>query len=338
MLLALLFCVSQSTLWQVGIHGGLAIPTEFFVEVNGVPHKAVAEFATPGGLSFVERWRETLGANPEPIQWEAADLAKLARDRYLADSGVGQLYIGATADVKTYIEREPLCEIGGFILLKCTWFAESEVIGLCHFRRTWCNHIVVDYLAKHPLTLGSKRQDQHKVKGIGPALLSFLCQIAVEHSCPLLWGEATQISWEFYVKQFSLREVKDLFVVSTEAIAKCAEGKLEWKKEIGVNKINMEAVQELYEAEEKNPPLVGNRSLMVGPRRQLINHFYDLSRSLQDEVAQAVGLLQEGDHDILEDDWCRILFQRAFQEGKLRELWTEVEKRHEFGEPDKNPF
>lgn len=68
MLLALLFCVSQSTLWQVGIHGGLAISTEFFVGVNKVPHKAVVEFVTFGDLSFVERWRESLGRNPEPIQ------------------------------------------------------------------------------------------------------------------------------------------------------------------------------------------------------------------------------------------------------------------------------
>lgn len=318
----------------------MAIPTEFFVGVNKVPHKAVVEFATFGDLSFVERWREALGTNPEPRQREGADLAKLAKERYVADSDVGQLYISDIAEVKSHIEREPECEIGGFILLKCDWFSESNVIGLCHFRRTWCNNIVVDYLAKHPLTLGREREERHKVGGIGPALLCFVCRIALQHSCSLLWGEATSISHMFYEDFFSLGEgkVKDLFTVSPEQIAKGAERKLDWQSESKVNKMNMEAVQELYKVEEEHPPLIGNRAVMTGSRRQLINHFYDLSRSVQDEVAEALGLLEQGDNDILEDEWCRVLFQRALQKGKLRELWAEVEKRHEFGEPENNPF
>jgi hypothetical protein len=300
----------------------------------------VVQFATFCDLSFVERWRETLGTNPEPRQREAADLAKLAKDRYLADTAVGQTYIYDTAEVKGHIEREPECEIGGFILLKCDWFSEANVIGLCHFRRTWCNHISVDYLAKHPLTLGTKTEDRHKVGGIGPALLCFVCRIAVEHSCNLLWGEATSISHMFYEDFFSLGEgkVKDLFTVSQEQIAKGAERNLDWRSKTEVNKMNMQAVQTLYEVEEKHPPLIGNRASMTGSRRQLINHFYDLSRSLQDEVAEALGLLEKGDNDILEDEWCRVLFQRASQAGKLRDLWVEVEKRHDDGEPENNPF
>jgi hypothetical protein len=281
---------------------------------------------------------KALGTNPESIQREAADLAKLAKDRYLADSGVGQSYIAAPSDVHEHIARDPECEVGGFILLRCDWFPESEIIGLCHFRRTWCNNIVVDYLAKHPLTLGRTKNDRHKVKGIGPALLCFLSQIAIEHSCGLLWGEATHSSWPFYKNFFTLEEVKDLFVVSPEKIAACAKRKLDWQSKNEVNTMNMEAVHELYEIEEKHPPLVGNRTFMVGPKRQLINHFLELSREAQNEIAQALGLFSEGDSDILEDQWCGILFQRANKEGKLRELWNEVEKRHESGEPEKNPF
>lgn len=318
--------------------GGRPIAAEFFVGVNKVPHKAVVKFATFGDFAFVERWRETLGKNPEPLQRDAADLAKLAKERYVADTDVGQLYISAATDVQNHIESEPQCEIGGFILLKCDWFQDSDVIGLCHFRRTWCNHIVVDYLAKHPLTLGRQREDQYKVGGIGPALLCFVSRIAMTHSCNLLWGEATNTSWTFYKEFFTLDEVKDLFVISHEKIAKCAERKLDWQSEKEVNKINMEAVQELYKVEETNPPLIGNRAVMTGSRRQLINHFYDLSRSSQDEVAEVLGLLEKGDSEILEDEWCRVLFQRAMQRGKLRELWDEVEKRHELGEPENNPF
>jgi hypothetical protein len=33
-------------------------------------------------LLFVEKWRDTLGTNPEPKQREAVDLAQLAQERF----------------------------------------------------------------------------------------------------------------------------------------------------------------------------------------------------------------------------------------------------------------
>ena len=298
----------------------------------------MVEFATFRDVSFVEKWRETLGANPESVQRDAVDLAQLARERYIADSKVGQPYIAAPGNMQEHIARDPQCEVAGLMLLKCEWFPDSEIIGLCHFRRTWCNNIVVDYLAKHPLTLRHTEDPRYKVKGIGPALLCFLSRIAIENSCDQIWGEATHSSCAFYKKLFELEAVKDLFVIPRGNFTKCANLNLDWQSEMDVNTMNLEAVKELYEVEEIHPPLVGNRLIMVGSRRQLVHHFLDLPRHLQDEIAQTLGLLKEGDRDILEDQWCGVLFQRADKSGKLRELWNEVEKRHENGQPEKNPF
>src|SRR5208283_554480 len=133
----------------------------------------------------------------------------------------------------------------------------------------------------------------------------------------------------FYEYLFKVKAVKDLFVIPRENFALCADKELDWRTEKNVNTMNMETVQELYDVEEKHPPLVGNRTQMVGSRRQLIHHFLDLPRYTQDEIAQILGLLKDGDNDILEDQWCGVLFQRADDGGKLRELWDEVEKRHE---------
>ena len=127
-------------------------------------------------------------------------------------------------------------------------------------------------------------------------------------------------------------------MIPRDNIARCAKRKLDWQSSDDVNRMNMEAVRELYDVEEAHPPLVGNRTLMVGSRRQLIHHFLDLPRHTQDEIAQILGLLKDGDRNILEDQWCGVVFQRADQAGRLRELWNEVEKRHENGEPEKNPF
>lgn len=319
--------------------GETPIPAEFIVEVSTKPQKVLVEFATLSDLSFVEKWRESLGTNPEPAQRDAVDFAQLARERYFADSRVGQPYISAPGDMREHIERNPQSEVGGFMLLKCEWFLESKIIGVCHFRRTWCNNIVLDYLAKHPLTLGRAEDARYKVKGIGPALLCFLSRIAIEHACDQIWGEATSISCDFYTAFFDLAHpVKDLFVIPRENVVTCAARKLDWQSSEVVNRMNMDAVKELYDVEEKHPPLVGNRTQMVGSRRQLIDHFLDLPRNIQDEIAQTLGLLTDGDSEILEDQWCGVLFQRADESGMLRELWDEVETRHENGEPEKNPF
>lgn len=159
----------KHTLLQIAVRRD-SISANFIVQADEQPQKTVVEFAPFGDVSFVEKWRETLGTTPEAIQREAADLAQLARERYLADSRVGQRYMAAPQELQDHIARDPQCEVAGLVLLKCEWFADSQIIGLCHFRRTWCNNIVVDYLAKHPLTFLNSR-----IKGIGPSLRHTVC-------------------------------------------------------------------------------------------------------------------------------------------------------------------
>jgi hypothetical protein len=309
---------------------------EIIVQANGEPHRAAIEFATAGDLGFVERWREALGATPTLLQRDAADFAQLARERYRADSTVGQPYISARGDIGKNVAEDPTGEVGGLALLKCDWFPGSHVIGLCHFRRSWCNNIVLDYLAIHPLTFID--DPKYKVKGIGTALLCFLSRIAVENVCGQIWGEATHTSCGFYRKLFELESVNDLFVIPPDSFKVCAQLKLDWQDKRDSNAANMALVQEVYDTEEAHPPLAGNRTLMAGSKRQLVHHFLELPRHTQDEIAESLGLRQVGDADILEDEWCRILFGRASRDNKLKNLWDEVEKRHQNGEPEKNPF
>lgn len=311
---------------------------EFVVEVNSRPHRAAVVFAELSDLLFVERWRETLGESPAPVQRESVDLAHLARERAFADSKVGQPYVSTSGDIREHVARDQHCEVAGLVLLTCDWFNASDVIGFCHFRRTWCNNLAIDYLGKHPLTLGNSGDPRYNIKGIGPALLCFLSRVGVELSSNNLWGEATKTSWGFYKKLFALDSVQDLFLIPQQKFAICADMKLDWQASKELNANSIEAAKELFEAEIENPPLVGNRTLMVGSRRELVEHFLDLPRHSQNEVAKILGLLNEGDEAILEDQWGGVLFQRATQTGKLRELWNEVEKRHEHGHPENNPF
>ncbi len=299
---------------------------------------AKAIFAEQKDCAFVDGWRQKLGGDTNPYRKDALDFADLAIQRYFADSRIGQPYVRSISDISDHVSHDPQCEAAGFVLLKCNWFPDSEVIGICHFRRTWCNNLVLDYLAGHPFAVRPPEGYKYLVRGVGPALMCFLSRVAATLECGLIWGEATQISHKFYERTFEINPVKDLIIVPQVNFLKCAKLDLSWKTTKDGTTMKSETVEEIYKSEETSPPLVGNRTLVMGPRRQLVDHFFDLPRHVQDEIARALGLLKEGDSEILEDQWCGVLFRRADQSGKLRDLWNEVEKRHNSGEPEKNPF
>ena len=97
-------------------------------------------------------------------------------------------------------------------------------------------------------------------------------------------------------------------------------------------------VQEVYELEEEKPPMVGNRSAVFSPPRRLVQHFLDLPKHVQMEIARALGLLHDEDKGQPDAELFRLLFRRATESGKLSGLWDAVEKNHPDGKPDENPF
>jgi hypothetical protein len=310
---------------------------EFTLEMNKAPNVARAVFAATNDLDFVDGWREKLGDDTNPYRKDAVDFADLAIQRFKADSQIGQPYVRSISDISDHVSHDPQCEVAGFVLLKCDWFPDSRVLGICHFRRTFCNNIVLDYLAGHPFTVRPPENYKYLVRGVGTALMCFLSRVAVTLSCTCIWGEATHLSRRFYRKIFKLDSIDDLILVPKPKFVECAKLDLSWQTTKDAT-MKSEAVEEIYKAEEANPPLVGNRTVMVGPRSQLVNHFLDFSRHVQDEVAKALGLLGDGDEAFSEVEWCPEVFRRATKEGKLADLWDEIEKRHEDGEPEKNPF
>jgi hypothetical protein len=310
---------------------------EVALELNGTPKTARVVFAVRDDLAFIQGWREKLGHDINPYRKDAVDFAALAIQRFEADSEVGQPYVQSVSDILDHVSHDPQCEVAGFLLLTSDWFPDSNVLGICHFRRTFCNNIVLDYLAGHPFTVRPPENYQYSVRGVGTALMCVLSTVAVSLGCAYIWGEATSISRKFYRRVFRLDSIEDLILVPKSSFTECARLDLSWQKTKDAT-MKPETIEEIYKIEEANPPLVGNRTLMTGPRRQLVNHFLDLPRYVQDEIAKTLGLLTDGDENVLEIEWCPELFRRATQEGKLAQLWDEVEKRHEDGEPEKKPF
>lgn len=108
---------------------------EFTVEMKKESKVAKAIFVErQQDCDFVQVWRETLGDDSNPYRKDAVDFADLATQRFVADSRIGQPYVRSLSDVADHISHNPQCEVAGFVVLKCDWFPDSEVIGICHFR------------------------------------------------------------------------------------------------------------------------------------------------------------------------------------------------------------
>ena len=81
-------------------------------------------------------------------------------------------------------------------------------------RRTWCHHLIVDFLFVHPRISGQLEP----VRGVGLSILQGICCLATILGCQRVWGEATRDSAPFYERQLG-RSVADSFFFSASDIA-----------------------------------------------------------------------------------------------------------------------
>ena len=312
--------------------------TELPLELNGKRVTGNIKFAEQKDFGFLNEWREKVGDDPNPFRVDTVDLAGLAVTRFLEQSGMVP-YARSIGDIGDHIIHNPKSEVACFLLLTCGWFPDSSVIGLIHFRRTWCNSIVLDYLAVHPFITKPPDGYPHRVNGTGLSLLYFLSRVAEKYASDHIWGEATQISCGFYKRYLSLGVAEDLILAPRSKFVEFAEGlDQRWQGKSETMKVDDVKLEEAYKLEEDNPPLVGNKFAVFNPPRKLVYHFLELAKHDQLEIAGTLGLLAAEDEDLQDDQLFRNIFRRARELGKLADLWTAVEKRHPNGEPDKNPF
>ena len=109
-------------------------------------------------------------------------------------------------ELSSACSENPKEEFTSLLVLKTKAKGLPPVLGFCLFRRTWCNHLTLDFLANNPRLI----LDNLNVKGVGAGLLAHLSQIALELDCPAIWCETTESSSGFYRNLFKLKTVDDL--------------------------------------------------------------------------------------------------------------------------------
>jgi hypothetical protein len=105
-------------------------------------------------------------------------------------------------------------------MAKAPWHRAAPVLGCCFCRRSWCHHLIVDFLAVHPKVLAAAGG---KVRGVGTGIIYSLVGLADLLGIETIWGEATRNSAPFYHKVLNLPQVTDHFFVSGATMEYCRE-------------------------------------------------------------------------------------------------------------------
>ena len=122
------------------------------------------------------------------------------------------------AEFKSCLARNDRSEISFLLLVKANWFVSRSALGLAQCRRTFCHHLILEFLAVHPLAVGKV---EPVIQGVGSGLLYGLAELAGTLGIPLIWGEATAHSAPFYSKVLGLDRIQDHFFIRGAVLERC---------------------------------------------------------------------------------------------------------------------
>ena len=182
-------------------------PITFHVEAAGEFRPVELTFATEAEVRRVRAWRKMTPAT------EAGEFAALAAKRWFYYSREGAT-VASGDDLRAAIRRNDRAELAFLLVASAEWARRYRFLALAYCRRTWCHHLVLDFLAVRP----SVTFANHPVSGMGAGVLFSLAQLADEFGMGMIWGEATASSAGFYEKVLEIRPVKDLFIIQRDTM------------------------------------------------------------------------------------------------------------------------
>jgi|SRR5580658_5650305 hypothetical protein len=182
-------------------------PIVFHVEAGGQIRPVELAFATEPEVKRIRTWRK---AGPAT---DAGEFAALAAKRwfYYAREGATVTSLEMLRDA---IRRNERGEFAFLMVASANWAKRQRILALAYCRRSWCHHLILDFLAVRPgLTFANQ-----PVRGTGSGVLFGLVSLASTLGMELIWGEATAGSAPFYEKVLQIRQVQDLFIIRREAM------------------------------------------------------------------------------------------------------------------------
>src|SRR2546422_2229887 len=182
-------------------------PIIFHVEAAREFRPVELTFATESEVRRVRAWRKMTPAT------DAGEFAALAAKRWFyytrEDATVASL-----DELRAAIRRNERAELAFLLVASAEWAKRNKFLALAYCRRTWCHHLVLDFLAVRPgVTFANQ-----PISGVGTGMLFCLTGLASSLGMEMIWGEATASSAPFYEKVLQTRPVQDLFIIRREAM------------------------------------------------------------------------------------------------------------------------
>ncbi|MBK8090946.1 MAG: GNAT family N-acetyltransferase [Verrucomicrobiaceae bacterium] len=190
------------------------MPLRFPVVKDGVTTEALMSFATDLDIRAVKRWKVSPKLSGKPAMRsraaDACEFAQLAakRWRHYRDT---KTFATSLVHLERLIADHSQGEFCFHLKVTADWFL--GILGAAMVRRTWCHHLMIDFLFVHPSICGQLVG----VKAVGLQMLQSVCLLARELGCKRVWGEATLDSAPFYERQL-LRPIEELFAIEKHEI------------------------------------------------------------------------------------------------------------------------
>jgi hypothetical protein len=179
----------------------------FHVEAAGEFRPVELTFAAESEVRRLRAWRKITPAT------DAGEFAALAAKRWFYYTREGATVAGFD-ELRAAIKRNRHSELAFLMVASAQWAKRPKFLALAYCRRTWCHHLVLDFLAVRP---GVSFANQ-PIRGLGTGIMFGLANLAEALGVERIWGEATASSAPFYEVVLKIRSVRDLFIIRQEAL------------------------------------------------------------------------------------------------------------------------
>jgi hypothetical protein len=181
--------------------------------------EAAVEFR-PVELTFANEWkvRQVRAWRKMTPATEAGEFAALAAKRWFYYTREGAT-VASLDELRAAIKRNERAELAFLLVASAEWSKHHKFLALAYCRRTWCHHLVLDFLAVQP---GVSFEHQ-PIRGLGTGMIFGLANLACVLGLERIWGEATASSAPFYEKVLRSRSVLDSFFIERKAMRRFRE-------------------------------------------------------------------------------------------------------------------
>lgn len=204
----------------------------FPVIVDGEWREAEISFATEREVKRLAYWRIPQALPDDAVVvrkiYDAVEFARLAcnRWRYYHRSGAT---VKSLEHLTETIEQNQKSETAMVLIARPAWASRTKTLGIAYLRRTWCHHLYLEFFTAHPQVL-TKRYE--KIGAVGDAMLHQIVALAEQLDIRCVWGEATELSYDWYQHHLAIKEVRDHFFIEDAVMEHCQKERRKAQQEM----------------------------------------------------------------------------------------------------------